>query len=116
MAMINKNMFVGEPTIKEYRDISLVDVLKEYLLFKGTFDEKQNPCNKDVHPKELCRSALWVYGLKDNPTNRTNVVYYCERQARQNLWLREGRIVIPEEIWNDCNEYNRKMCNKGGEK
>ena len=27
-------MFVGEPTIKEYRDISLVDVLKEYLLFK----------------------------------------------------------------------------------
>ena len=51
--MIGKNMFVGEPTIKEYRDISLEDVLKEFLYFKGTFDERQNPCNKEVHPKDL---------------------------------------------------------------
>lgn len=110
--MIGKNMFVGESTIKEYRDISLEDVLKEFLYFKGTFDERQNPCNKEVHPKDLCRSALWLYGLKDNPTNRTNVVYYCERQARQNLLFRRERIVIPEELWKECDEYNRKMCIK----
>ena len=36
----------------------------------------------------------------------------CERQARQNLWVRRDHIVIPEEIWLDCNEYNRKMCKK----
>lgn len=110
--MIGKNMFVGEPTIKEYRDISLEDVLKEFLYFKGTFNEENVAINEEVHPKDLCRSALWLYGLKDNPTNRTNVVYYCERQARQNLWFRRDHIVIPEEIWLDCNEYNRKMCKK----
>lgn len=110
--MIGKNMFVGEPTIKEYRDISLEDVLKEFLYFKGTFNEKNVAINEEVHPKDLCRSALWLYGLKDNPTNRTNVVYYCERQARQNLWVRRDHIVIPDEIWLDCNEYNRKMCKK----
>ena len=110
--MIGKNMFVGYPTIKNYRDLELEDILREFLYFKGTFDDENNPCNKEVSPKELCRSALWVYGLKDNPTNRTNVVYYCERQARQNLWFRRDHIVIPEEIWLDCNEYNRKMCKK----
>ena len=110
--MIGKNMFVGDPTIKNYRDLELEDILREFLYFKGTFDEENNPCNQEVLPKELCRSALWVYGLKNNPTNRTNVVYYCERQARQNLWFRKGIIVIPEELWLECNEYNREMCKK----
>lgn len=38
--MIGKNMFVGEPTINDYREISLEDVLKEHLYFKGTYDER----------------------------------------------------------------------------
>ena len=109
--MIGKNMFVGEPTINDYREISLEDVLKEHLYFKGTYDER-NVRHNAVTPKELCNSALWIYGLKDNPTNRTNVMYYCERQARQNLWFKDGKIVIPDELWKECNEYNNKMCKK----
>ncbi|MBR1809589.1 MAG: hypothetical protein IJ776_09430 [Paludibacteraceae bacterium] len=107
-------MFVGEPTIKEYRDIRLENVLKEYLYFKGTFDsdDTTKQINKEVCPKFLCRSALWLYGLKDNPTNRMSVIYYCERQARQNLWYKHDIIVIPDEIWRECDEYNRKMCKK----
>ena len=112
MAMINKNMFVGEPTIKEYRDISLVDVLKEYLFAKGTWDDNGHACNKQVSPRELFSSALWLYELKDNPTNRRNVVYYCEKKAREALWVKSDRIHIPDDIWNECDDYNRKMTKK----
>lgn len=111
--MISKSMFCCDvPTIKEYRDMKLEDVLKEYLYTKGTWDDEEKPCNKQVTPKELCRSALWLYSLKDNPTNKTNVVYYCEKKAREMLWMRSNRIIIPDEIWNDCDAYNRKMCKR----
>jgi hypothetical protein len=106
--MINSNMFVGEPTIKDYRNMVLEDILKEYLLFKGTTDSQGLPCNQSVSPRELVSSGLFVYGLKDNPTNRTSIAYYCERQARQNLWMDGNKIMIPKEVWEKCNEINNK--------
>jgi len=106
-------MFYSEtPKIREYREIDLVEVLKEYLLYKGTRNDSNEPCNKQVSPRELCSSALWLYELKDNPTNRRNVVYYCEKKAREALWVKSDRIHIPDDIWNECDEYNRKMCNR----
>ena len=114
--MIAKNMFYSEsPKIKEYRDMKLEDIIKEYLYFKGTWNNDGEPCNKFVSPKELVSSAFWLYELKDNPTNKRNVLYYCEKRAREALWMinKHGYIKVPEEIWNECNEYNKRMCNKG---
>ncbi len=107
--MINKTMFVGEPTIKDYRDMVLEDILREYLLFKGTIDEDGYSINTKVSPKDLVSSGLFVYGLKNNPTNRNSITYYCERQARQKLWMAKDKISIPMEIWEECNEINKKF-------
>lgn len=106
--MIKESMFFGSPTVKDYRDMKLEDVLKEYLLFKGTRDRNDVPCNQDVAPKELVGSALFVYNLKNNATNKSAILYYCERQARQNLWFRGGKISIPKEIWEECDKYNKE--------
>ena len=106
--MIKSNMFVGEPTIKDYRDMILKEILEEYLLFKGTTDSRGLPCNQSVSPKELVNSGLFIYGLKDNPTNRNSIAYYCERQARKNLWMDGNKITIPKEIWEECNEINKQ--------
>ena len=109
--MINKSFFFSEPKIKDYRDISLDAVLKEYLLYKGTWDDRKEPINKEVGTKQLINSGLFVYGLKSNPTNRRAIEYYCAREAqRRNLLTDDNQIKVPEEIWNECNEYNKKFC------
>lgn len=110
--MIGRNMFYGEPTISDYREMVLDDILKEYLKYKGTWDNKGNDTNKTVRTKDLIGSALFVYGLKSNPTNRQAVEYYCEREARRRLIMLQDEIVVPDNIWNECNEYNRKYCGK----
>ena len=117
--MIDKKMFYSvNPALWEYSDMKLEDIIIEYLYCKGTWDDNGKPCNKFVSLKELVASALWLYELKDNPTNKRNVLYYCEKRARQLLWMinKHGDIKVPEDIWNKCNEYNKRMCNKGGEK
>ena len=112
--MINNNMFSGQPTIKDYRDIVLDDVLREFLLFKGTWDNNGNKTNEKVRPKDLVSSALFIYGLKDNATNKSSVAYYCEREARKRLLMLGDYIVIPTSIWRECDEYNKKYTGKGG--
>lgn len=106
--MINKVFFFTEPTIKDYRDMKLDDVLKEFLLFKGT----QNGDNKSVKVKELISSALFVYGLKSNPTNKAAVTYYLEKEARQRLIIENDTIVVPSILWDECDKYNREHSNR----
>lgn len=115
--MIAKNMFYSlNPALMDYSDMKLEDIIKEYLYFKGTWDNNGKPCNKFVSPKELVSSALWLYELIYNPTNKRNVLYYCEKRAREVGWMinEHGDIKVPKDIWNECNEYNKRMCNKGG--
>lgn len=116
--MIKNNMFYGEPTIKEYRDMEIEKIIEEYLLTKGTWykspfkNEKPKQINKEVSAKSLVSSGLFVYGLKDNPTNRRAVEYYCERWGHIHQIIGEhGVIRIPEDLWNRCDEYNRIHTN-----
>lgn len=116
--MIKNNMFYGEPTIKEYRDMEIEKIIEEYLLTKGTWykspfkNEKPKQINKEVSAKSLVSSGLFVYGLKDNPTNKRAVEYYCERWGHIHQIIGEhGVIRIPEELWNRCDEYNRIHTN-----
>lgn len=106
--MINKNMFFTEPTIKDYRDIKLDEVLKEFLLFKGTKDGG----NKKVNIKDLISSALFVYGLKSNVTNKKAIEYYLEKEARQRLIIENNTIVVPSILWDECDKYNREHSNR----
>lgn len=110
--MIDQKMFFSNRTIMEYRDMVLDDILKEYLLFKGTWDADDNAINKEVQIKDIVRSGLFVYGLKDNATNKSAVSYYCEREAQRRLIIHDGLITVPEKLWKECDEYNRAHCVK----
>ena len=107
--MINNNMFFADPKIKDYREISLDDVLTEYLLFKGTRDNSGNRTVKNVSIESIVDSALFIYNLKVNATNKEAVKYYCEREARRRMILDGSLIVIPEEIWNKCDIKNSEF-------
>ena len=115
--MINKNMFYGEPTINDYRDIDPREIIREYLLTKGTWcrtsikDESPKPIHKEVHPKDLVNSGLFVYGLKDNPTNRRAIEYYCERWGHIHQIIDGHHLIsIPSDLWEECDEYNKIHC------
>lgn len=112
-------MFYGDPTIKEYRDMEIEKIIEEYLLTKGTWsrycslsdDNTPRPINKKISPKELISSGLFVYGLKDNPTNKRAIEYYCERWANINQAWDGFDIRVPSDLWNRCDEYNRVHTN-----
>ena len=108
--MIKDNMFYGDPTLKDYRDMDIREIIREYLLTKGTWKgigrmEKIYA----VHPKELVRSGLFVYRLKDNPTNRTAIAYYCERWGRIHQIMDGDLIKVPADLWKECDEKNREF-------
>ena len=117
--MIKNNMFYGDPTIKEYRDMEIEKIIEEYLLTKGTWsrycslsdDNTPRPINKKISPKDLISSGLFVYGLKDNPTNKRAIEYYCERWANINQAWDGFDIRVPSDLWNRCDEYNRVHTN-----
>lgn len=95
--MINKNMFFAEDKIKDYRDMKLDDILREHLLFKGTIDSNGMSCNMKVKVKDLVSSGLFVYNLKTNATNKQAI------------------IIVPPEIWKECNDVNKNIKNRSKE-
>lgn len=120
--MINKNMFYTDPTIKDYREMDIRDIIREYLLTKGTWSrecligEKPKPVNKKVSCKSLVSSGLFVYGLKDNPTNRRAVEYYCERWGHIHQIIDERNVItIPSELWEECDKKNEEFT-KGNDR
>ena len=109
-------MFYGEPKLKDYRDMDIREIVREYLLTKGTWGNSitkngigRVEINHEVQPKSLVTSGLFVYGLKDNPTNRTAVAYYCERWGRINQIMDCGKIKVPADLWKECDEKNREF-------
>lgn len=112
--MIKDNMFYGDPTLKDYRDMDIREIIREYLLTKGTWGNgiitkngiERVEINHEVHPEDLVTSGLFVYGLKDNPTNRTAVAYYCERWGRIHQIMDGSRIKVPDDLWNECDKKN----------
>lgn len=116
--MIKSNMFYGDPTINDYREMEIEKIIEEFLLTKGTWykphtkNGEPKPVNKEVSAKALISSGLFVYGLKDNPTNRKAVEYYCERWGHIHQIISDNGVIhIPEELWNRCDEYNRVHTN-----
>ena len=118
--MIKQEMFYGFTTIKDYRDMDIPQIIREYLLTKGTWNryigEKPKQINKEVKPKDLVSAGLFVYGLKDNPTNRKAVEYYCERWGHIHQVIdQSGFIHIPQELWEECDKINEEFT-KGNDR
>lgn len=111
--MIKDNMFYGDPTLKEYRDMDVPAIIREFLLSKGTWkhnlDGTPAPAHQEVTPKALVDSGLFVYGLKKNATNCRAVEYYCERWAQMNQVMWRDRIRIPIDLWSECDGKNREF-------
>lgn len=109
--MIKPSMFYTEPTLNDYREIEPEKIIREHLLTEGTrrktFEEDVIEINKEVCPKDLVNSGLFVYGLKANQTNKKAIEYYVERWARRNLLYRSNKtIVVPKELWEQCDKEN----------
>lgn len=116
--MIKNNMFYTDPTIKDYRDMDIREIIREHLLTKGTWSRNAlkkgqvEPTNKVVRPKDLVPSGLFVYGLKDNATNKRAIEYYCERWAHKYQIIDEhGVISIPADLWEECDKKNKEFTN-----
>lgn len=65
MTIENKNRVDAE-SIKTFREIDVISVIKEHVLYKGIecVSTKRTLLIKDIVP-----TALYHYGLKKNPTN-----------------------------------------------
>lgn len=114
--MIKDNMFYGDPTLKDYREIDPRKIIREFLLCMGTRGRKSITddvveINHEVKPEDLISSGLFVYGLKDNATNKRAIEYYCERWARKNQIMNVAYIKVPDDLWQECDEYNEKFTN-----
>ena len=111
-------MFYGDPTLKDYRDMDIREIIREYLLTKGTWGGiitkkgiERMEINHEVQPINLVTSGLFVYRLKDNPTNRTAIAYYCERWGRIHQIMDGDLIKVPADLWKECDEKNREFTN-----
>ena len=113
--MIKETMFYGEPRLHDYTDMDIPSIIREYLLMKGTrerdFQGEVNKINTIVSPSALVDSGLFLYGLKDNATNKKAIKYYCEKWARRNFYWDGGHITVPTDLWDECDRKNEEFTN-----
>lgn len=117
--MIKDNMFYTEPTIVDYREMDIRAIIREFLLTKGTWTGSiwqaapPKPTNRTVHPKDLVASGLFVYGLKDNATNKRAIEYYCEKWGHIHQIIDDrGVIRIPADLWEECDKENKEFTKR----
>ena len=104
---------VSKETIQVYQQINIYDVIKETLLCKGV-----EICTGDrlVAKKYLEDSALYLYELKANSTNRLHVGLTIDRLCQRNgLCSEKGDkwVIVPRDIYCEVKEINdsyKKRC------
>lgn len=107
-AIENKNR-VDIKTIEKYDEINGHDVIRETLLFKGCEICSEKVSVRYLQKKYLEETALYLYGLKVNATNRLYVSYVLDRYWRRNDLLPfdvKGYVIVPEDIYNECKKIN----------
>lgn len=96
-------------TIKKYDEINGHDVIRETLLFKGCEICSEKASVRYLQKKYLEETALYLYGLKVNATNKLYVSYSLDIYWRRNDLLLTGvgeYVVVPEDIYNECKKIN----------
>lgn len=107
-AIENKNR-VDIKTIEKYDEINGHDVVRETLLFKGCEICSEKASVRYLQKKYLEETALYLYGLKVNATNRLYVSYVLDRYWRRNDLLPfdvKGYVIVPEDIYDECKKIN----------
>lgn len=107
-AIENKNK-VDITTINKYSEINGHDVIKETLLYKGCDICLEKDSVRYLQKKYLEETALYLYGLKVNATNKLYVGYTLDIYWRRNDLLpinKGGYVVVPEYIFNECKKIN----------
>lgn len=107
-AIENKNK-VDINTIKKYDEINGHDVIRETLLFKGCEICSEKASIRYLQKKYLEETALYLYGLKVNATNKLYVSYALDIYWRRKDLLpinNGGYVVVPEDIYNECKKNN----------
>ena len=106
---------VDKKTISTYEEIDIFDVIKETLLCKG-----EQVCSNDgfIQKKLLEDSALYLYDLKCNATNKLFVGLTIDRLCLRNGLCHERKdalVKVPCHIYNEVKSINdqyRKSCNQ----
>lgn len=106
--ILNQNK-VDITTIEKYDEINGHDVIRETLLFKGCELCSNIASVWYIQKKHLEETALYLYGLKVNATNKLYVGYVLDRYWRRNdlqFFDRKGYVIVPEDIYNECKKIN----------
>lgn len=102
---------VSKETIQVYQKINIFDVISEALFCKGV-----EVCTSDrlIEKKLLEDSALYLYELKANSTNRLHVGMTIDRLCQKNgLCTEKGGkwVKVPIAIYNEVKEINDSYKN-----
>lgn len=110
MKTIEKKNKVDIKTIEKYDEINGHDVIRETLLFKGCEICSEKGSVRYLQKKYLEETALYLYGLKVNSTNKLYVSYALDIYWRRNDLLpmidNRGYVVVPDDIYNECKKIN----------
>lgn len=102
--IVNTKDFVPADIIKTYQQINGHDVIEELLLFKGV---EVAGAARVVHKKYLEETALVLYGLKVNATNKLYVGLHLDKYYRRaGLVCDSGRIKVPSDIYDKVKKLN----------
>lgn len=106
MRRIDDKNRVDASTLEAYENINLLDVIRETLLCKGV-----GVVNSDryIYKKLLEDSALYLYDLKANATNRLFVGLTIDRLCQVHGLAHEKSdklVMVPVDIYNEVNEIN----------
>lgn len=108
MRRIDDKNRVDASILEAYENINLLDVIRETLLCKGV-----GVVNSDryIYKKLLEDSALYLYDLKANATNRLFVGLTIDRLCQVHGLSHEKSdklVMVPVDIYNEINEINNR--------
>lgn len=103
---------VSKETIQVYQQINIFDVIRETLLCKGV-----EICTSErlVAKKYLEDSALYLYELKANSTNKLHVGMTIDRLCQRNNLCTDRSdkwVRVPNDIYNEVKEINDSYKNR----
>lgn len=110
MKIIEDKHMVDHPTIEKYDQINGFDVIEELFLSKG---EDRTCHDLRIDFKDLQESAIFLYGLKLNPTTKLYVSFYLNRfYKREGILTDAGRVKCPVWLYDKCKSINNKYRNR----
>ena len=108
MRRIDDKNRVDSLTLETYENINLFDVIRETLLCKGVGAVSSNGY---ISKKLLEDSALYLYDLKANATNRLFVGLTIDRLCQMNGLAHEKSdkcVKVPVDIYNEVSAINNR--------